>query len=343
MPVGTGSPGHRVMLSSPREARAVVSRMSCADLRRTPRPAPRRCGTRAPSFRWDRRVRSSGSSCGGRAMRLGRRGGCLASWFPRHARAVVRTLVLAAAAGAGSDAVAQDGVAGDRAALVTLYNETGGPDWIGPHELDLRRTDRRVARRDDRRGRPGHGARAARERARGNAPGGPPQPHPTPPARPRRQPARRVDSGRAGRPDRARGAVALERRRPPRSRRRRPDRRDSGRAGQPRQPRAAGSPRERPDRSDPARAGRADPPPRAPPRAKRAHRGDSGRAGQPDPPPPARPRPQPAGRAGARLAGAPDPPEPSWSSAATTSRRGRCPRGWAACAASRPCRSRAPT
>lgn len=53
----------------------------------------------------------------------------LASWFRGHARAVVRTLVLAAAAGAGSDAVAQDGVAGDRAALVTLYNETGGPEW----------------------------------------------------------------------------------------------------------------------------------------------------------------------------------------------------------------------
>ena len=46
------------------------------------------------------------------------------------ARPVVRTLALAAAAGAAIDAAAQGSAAGDRAALVALYDETGGPDWI---------------------------------------------------------------------------------------------------------------------------------------------------------------------------------------------------------------------
>ena len=46
------------------------------------------------------------------------------------ARAAVRTLVLAAAAtGAPIDAVAQGGAANDRAALVALYEATGGSDW----------------------------------------------------------------------------------------------------------------------------------------------------------------------------------------------------------------------
>ncbi len=53
----------------------------------------------------------------------------LASWFPGHARAVVRAFVLGAVAGAGSDAAAQGNVAGDRAALTALYDATGGPDW----------------------------------------------------------------------------------------------------------------------------------------------------------------------------------------------------------------------
>ena len=44
-------------------------------------------------------------------------------------RAVVRAFVLAAATGAAVDAAAQDGVAGDRAALVAFYDATGGPDW----------------------------------------------------------------------------------------------------------------------------------------------------------------------------------------------------------------------
>ena len=41
----------------------------------------------------------------------------------------MRAFVLAAAAGAGSDAAAQGSVAGDRAALTALYDATGGPDW----------------------------------------------------------------------------------------------------------------------------------------------------------------------------------------------------------------------
>lgn len=44
-------------------------------------------------------------------------------------QAVARALVLAAATGAASDAAAQGSVAGDRAALVALYDATDGPDW----------------------------------------------------------------------------------------------------------------------------------------------------------------------------------------------------------------------
>ena len=44
-------------------------------------------------------------------------------------RAVVRIVLAAAAAGAAVDAAAQGSVAGDRAALVALYDATGGADW----------------------------------------------------------------------------------------------------------------------------------------------------------------------------------------------------------------------
>ena len=224
----------------------------------------------------------------------------------RSAQAVA--LVAAACAGPTIAAAAQDGVAGDRAALVAFYDATGGPEWTdgtnwtSDDPLDAWHgvttdTDGRVAGLTL----PGNNLAGTLPatlenltRLRQLALGGNRFSGSIPPGLGNLVDLQELSLWNEDDYTGSRG--------------RRPDRRDPGRAGEPRRPHAAGSQGQRPDRPDPAGPGQPDRPPGTHPGAQRIDRRDPGRAGEPDQPPLAGPRPQPVDGGAAGRPGAPHQP-----------------------------------